>query len=86
MLLPVSWFNTDELSDKEPAPIKIYSIGEEISDSWPLVITWSPPGIAKHRRCALGVLTSNLALSIWAADGRVDIEGSWRRRLVSSLS
>ncbi|KAK7187472.1 hypothetical protein DPSP01_002588 [Paraphaeosphaeria sporulosa] len=80
--LAVSWFTTTELPEKEAGPVSTYSIGEEVSTSAPVSITWSPPGIAKHRRCALGVLTSSLILSIWASEGKIDDELSWRRKLI----
>lgn len=80
--LPVSWFTTTELPEKEAGPYSTYSIGEEVSSSAPVSIAWSPPGIAKHRRCALGVLTSSLVMSIWASEGKTDDEASWKRKLV----
>jgi hypothetical protein len=80
--LQVPWFSNDELPLKNPAPLANYSIGEEISPSVPLAISWSPPGLAKHRRCALAVLTSNLVLSIWSAEGMLHEEPSWNRRLL----
>lgn len=76
------WFSNEELPVKEPAPLPNYSIGEEISASAPIAIAWSPPGLAKHRRCALGALTANLVLSIWSADGKPQEGSSWDRRLV----
>ncbi|PVH99074.1 hypothetical protein DM02DRAFT_529925 [Periconia macrospinosa] len=80
--LQAPWFTSHELPEKEPAPVPLYSVGEEISTSSPINIAWSPPGLAKHRRCALGVLTSSLVLSIWSADGSPRSPLSWRRRLI----
>ncbi|KAF2445474.1 hypothetical protein P171DRAFT_520254 [Karstenula rhodostoma CBS 690.94] len=80
--LAVSWFTATELPEKEAGPISTYSVGEEVSTSAPISIAWSPPGIAKHRRCALGVLTSSLVLSIWASEGKIDDEVSWKRKLI----
>ncbi|KAF2853684.1 hypothetical protein T440DRAFT_496566 [Plenodomus tracheiphilus IPT5] len=80
--LKVPLFSTDELPLKEPAPIQSFSIGEEISNSAPTSIAWSSPGLAKHRRCALAVLTSNLILSIWSTEGKPQDESSWSRRLM----
>ncbi|CAN9357620.1 unnamed protein product [Alternaria alternata] len=80
--LKVPLFSTDELPLKEPAPISNYSVGEEISNSAPINIAWSPPGLAKHRKCALAALTTNLTLSIWSAEGKLQEEGSWARRLI----
>ena len=80
--LQVPWFSNDELPLKDAAPLPNYSVGEEISPSVPISIAWSPPGLAKYRRCALAVLTSNLVLSIWSADGKLQEESSWNRRLL----
>ncbi|KZM23505.1 uncharacterized protein EKO05_0000232 [Ascochyta rabiei] len=80
--LQVPWFSNDELPVKDTAPLPNYSIGEEISPSVPTAIAWSPSGLAKHRRCALAVLTSNLVLSIWSAEGKLQAESSWNRRLL----
>lgn len=80
--LQTQWFSEQELPVKEPAPAVNYSIGEEISESFPIGIAWSSPGLAKHRRCALGALTSNLVLSIWSAEGKPQEEASWARRLI----
>lgn len=80
--LKVPLFSTDELPIKEPAPLPSYSVGEEISTSVPIAIAWSSSGLAKHRRCALAVLTSNLVLSIWSTEGKPQDEASWSRRLM----
>jgi hypothetical protein len=80
--LQVHLFSPIELPTKEPAPLPNYSIGEEISGSPPISIAWSPPGLAKHRRCALGALTANLVLSIWSSDGEPQDGSSWDRRLL----
>ncbi|KAJ4352989.1 hypothetical protein N0V95_003782 [Ascochyta clinopodiicola] len=80
--LQVPWFSNDELPVKDTAPLSNYSVGEEISPSVPTAIAWSPSGLAKHRRCALAVLTSNLVLSIWSAEGKLQAETSWNRRLL----
>ena len=80
--LQVPWFSNDEMPVKEPAPLTNFSIGEEISPSVPIAIRWSSPGLAKYRRCALAVLTSNLVLSIWSVEGKLQEESSWNRRLL----
>ncbi|KAF2478038.1 uncharacterized protein BDR25DRAFT_275721 [Lindgomyces ingoldianus] len=80
--IQVSWFTKDELPVKDPAPLQTFSIGEEISQSLPLRISWSPPGLAKHRRCALAVLTSNLILSIWASHSKPQELAGWDRQLI----
>ncbi|KAL5118460.1 hypothetical protein ACEQ8H_003636 [Pleosporales sp. CAS-2024a] len=80
--LAVPWFSNEELPTKQPATLENYSIGEEISSSAPIAVAWSPPGLAKHRRCALATLTANLVLSIWSADGTQQESSSWGRRLI----
>ncbi|KAI2475027.1 TFIIIC-delta multi-domain protein [Pyrenophora tritici-repentis] len=80
--LKVPSFSTDELPFKEPAPAQNYSVGEEISNNAPINIAWSPPGLAKHRRCGLAALTTGLILSIWSDEGRPQEESSWARRLI----
>jgi hypothetical protein len=80
--LQVPWFTQEELPTKEPAPLESYSIGEEISASAPIAIAWSPPGLGKHRRCALAALTANLVLSIWSTDGKPLEASSWDRKLI----
>ncbi|OCK79605.1 hypothetical protein K432DRAFT_329816 [Lepidopterella palustris CBS 459.81] len=71
-----------ELPVKEPATFRNFSIGEELSLSTVAAIEWSPPGMAKHRRCALAILTSNLLLSIWEADSNPRKTTSWKRVLI----
>ncbi|KAF2115274.1 transcription factor IIIC subunit delta N-term-domain-containing protein [Lophiotrema nucula] len=80
--IQVPWFTEDQLPKKEPAIRELYSIGDEISSSFPVDIKWSAPGVGKHKRCVLACLTSNLVLSIWASEGRVSESASWKRRAV----
>lgn len=80
--MQVPWFTNKELPIKRPAPLANYSLGEEISSSAPIAISWSPPGLAKYRRCALAALTANLVLSIWSAEGKHEEASSWDRRLI----
>ncbi|KAL6702966.1 hypothetical protein ACN47E_010321 [Coniothyrium glycines] len=80
--LKVPLFTHEELPNKNVAPLVHYSVGEEISSSSPIDIAWSSAGLGRHRRCALAVLTSNLVLSIWSADGNPQEESSWSRRLI----
>ncbi|KAF2273934.1 uncharacterized protein EI97DRAFT_382639 [Westerdykella ornata] len=80
--LQTPWFTKDELPAREPAPTDIYSIGEEISTSYTVALAWSPPGLAKHRKCALAVLTSNLVLSLWDSQGKPQDKANWERKLI----
>ena len=47
-----------------------------------VALSWSPPGLAKHRRCALTILTSNLILSLWASTSDPATLASWERLYV----
>lgn len=53
-----------------------FSIGAEQSLSTVGGLAWSPPGLAKHRRCALAILTSSLRLCLYEASGP---QGRWVR-------
>ncbi|KAH7058765.1 transcription factor IIIC subunit delta N-term-domain-containing protein [Macrophomina phaseolina] len=75
-------FTPSEVLPVDPLPSRANSIGEEISTSEVAAVDWSPPGLAKHSRCALAVLATNLSLSIWASDSDPKITRSWRRVLI----
>ena len=53
-----------------------FSVGAEQSQSNVVGLAWSPPGLARHRRSVLAVLTSNLLLSLWEPVGA---NGQWVR-------
>lgn len=78
----VSKFTTQEWPLQEQASFKDMSIGEEQARATVTALAWSPPGLAKHRRSVLAVLTSNLILSLWASDSAPSDLGSWKRVLV----
>ncbi|KAF2807711.1 uncharacterized protein BDZ99DRAFT_420176 [Mytilinidion resinicola] len=80
--LATSLWTSTELPLKYPAPFGTFSVGEEISASAVVSLEWSPPGISKHRRSALAVLTSNLVLSLWAPESSPKVPASWERRLI----
>jgi hypothetical protein len=61
---------------------KNFSIGEEMSESFVHALDWSPPGIGKHKRSVLAVLTSNHVLSIWECIGKPEIATDWVRACV----
>ena len=67
---------------EEPIPFRSYSAGEELSTKEITALAWSQIGLAKHKRCALALLTQNLALSIWTSGSRPRTPYSWSRRLV----
>jgi hypothetical protein len=61
---------------------KNFSIGEEMSESFVHALDWSPPGLGKHKRSVLAVLTSNHVLSIWECVGKPEIATDWVRACV----
>jgi len=58
-----------------PQDRQTFSIGAEQSNSTVVGLNWSPPGLGRHRRCILSVLTSNLMLSFYEPAG----PGKWTR-------
>ena len=77
--ITVSKFTTNEWPWQEQASFKDMSIGEEQARATVTALAWSPPGLAKHRRCVLAVLTSNLILSLWASSSNPTDVDSWER-------
>ena len=75
----VSRFTTEEWPRQEQASFRDMSIGEEQARATVTALAWSPPGLAKHRRSVLAVLTSNLILSFWASDSTPADLDSWKR-------
>lgn len=75
-------FTTEEWPVRDGASFDDFSIGEEQSTSTVTAISWSPLGLAKHRRSVLAVLTSNLILSCWASSSNPAASTSWQRILV----
>lgn len=77
--LRVNQFEEAEWPFQDLTNIMHFSLGEELSDSTIVSLAWSPPGLGLHRRSVLAVLTSNLVLSFWETDGRLD---SWERTCI----
>ncbi|MCJ1460402.1 hypothetical protein MMC28_010782 [Mycoblastus sanguinarius] len=80
--LQVNAFTKDEWPTQGQASFKDMSIGEEQARASVIAISWSPPGLAKHRRSVLAVLTSNLILSLWASNSDTRVSESWERVLI----
>ena len=80
--ITVSNFNSKEWPWQEQASFKDMSIGEEQARATVTALAWSPPGLAKHRRSVLAVLTSNLILSLWASDSNPTDLDSWERVVI----
>ncbi|KAI9764948.1 MAG: hypothetical protein M1840_007973 [Geoglossum simile] len=64
------------------AGFDIFSIGEEQSTAFVSCIGWSPPGIARYRRCVLAVLSTTHVLSLFEPPSSGPSSGGWRRVLV----
>ena len=77
--ITVSSFNTQEWPWQEQADFKDMSIGEEQARATVTALAWSPPGLAKHGRSVLAVLTSNLLLSFWVSNSEPADADSWKR-------
>lgn len=78
----INLFTFEEWPSQEPASFEDLSLGEEQSLSTVTNLSWSEPGLAKHRRSVLTVLTSNLVLSLWESASDPRESSSWRRILV----
>lgn len=78
----VGTFKFDDWPWATQASFKDMSIGEEQARVTVTAIAWSPPGLAKHRRSVLAVLTSNLLLSLWAPAGDIKDPQSWERVMI----
>ncbi|KAJ5087077.1 hypothetical protein NUU61_008384 [Penicillium alfredii] len=72
----VDVFTVAEWSLIYPQKHDDFSLSIEQSPSTVVSLSWSPPGVAKFRRCVLAVLTSNLLLSLWEPLG---LKGQWAR-------
>ncbi|KAL1966168.1 hypothetical protein VTN77DRAFT_4720 [Rasamsonia byssochlamydoides] len=77
----VNLFTTKEWEITWPQTRDHFSVGAEQSISTVAALAWSPPGLAKHRRCLLAVLTSNLVLSFYEPVGS---QGKWTRVAMAS--
>ncbi|EXJ87916.1 hypothetical protein A1O1_04843 [Capronia coronata CBS 617.96] len=77
--LRVNLFEQEEWPYQTLAPLRDFSLGEELSDSTIVSIAWSPAGLGIYRRSILAILTSNLVLSFWESDGRL---GMWKRTCI----
>lgn len=77
--LRTNTFTWGEWPEQELQPSGEFSIGEEQSPSTVTWLAWSPPGLAKHKRSVLAVLTSNHVLSLWASSSDMAVPESWER-------
>ncbi|KIX99783.1 uncharacterized protein Z520_04419 [Fonsecaea multimorphosa CBS 102226] len=77
--LRVNQFESSEWPLQQLATITQFSIGEELSESTVVSLSWSPSGLGIYRRSVLAILTSNLILSLWESNGRL---GVWQRTAI----
>ncbi|KIW24140.1 uncharacterized protein PV07_09872 [Cladophialophora immunda] len=77
--LRVNQFDPSEWPYQDLATITHFSVGEELSESTVVSLSWSPPGLGIYRRSVLAILTSNLILSLWESSGRL---GVWQRTAI----
>ncbi|KAL8775553.1 MAG: hypothetical protein Q9209_000049 [Squamulea sp. 1 TL-2023] len=82
----VNAFTSDEWPPQAHSKLEDLSIGEEQSPSWIVALSWSPLGLAKHKRFALAILTTNYRVSLWASDSDLTSASTWRRVLVVNKS
>lgn len=75
----VNTFSCDEWPVRPQLSFADMSIGEEQGRVSVASLEWSPPGLAKHRRSILAVLTTNLILSLWVSGQDPKDSEGWRR-------
>ena len=75
-------FTTAEAPLLQPLTSENFSVGEELSQRHVHALEWSPPGLARFGQGVLGVLSSNHVLSLWECEGRPDVGGNWRRKVI----
>ena len=75
----VNTFTFDEWPERGQASFADLAIGEEQSKISIVSLAWSPTGLAKHGRCVLAILTSNLLLSLWAPGPDAINPTTWER-------
>ena len=80
--IQTSIFTHVELPLIDSLPSSHFSLGEEQTYSDIASLAWSPPGISRHKRCALAILTSNHVLSLWSSRSNPAQPESWERVLI----
>ncbi|KAL8998580.1 MAG: hypothetical protein Q9169_002420 [Polycauliona sp. 2 TL-2023] len=78
----VNAFTSTEWPPRELSELDKLSIGEEQSPSTIVSLSWSPLGLARHRRSALAILTTNHVLSLWASNSNPAAAPTWHRVLI----
>ena len=80
--LRINKYTTNEVPELELSSTRILSLGEEQSNGSISSLKWSPPGLGRYGRSVLGLLSSNLILSIWASNLDRTDNDDWRRVLI----
>ncbi|KAL8632973.1 hypothetical protein Q9189_001227 [Teloschistes chrysophthalmus] len=78
----INSFTVDEWPTQPLSDLDNFSIGEEQSLGTVVALSWSTIPLAKHKRFALAILTSNHVLSLWASASDPKVAASWERVLV----
>ncbi|KAL9599435.1 MAG: hypothetical protein Q9219_003872 [cf. Caloplaca sp. 3 TL-2023] len=78
----INSYTSDQWSSQSLDDLDSFCIGEEQSPSTIAALSWSPLGLAKHKRSALAVLTTNHVLSLWASASDPKTASTWERVLV----
>ena len=78
----IDTYTTDEWPPQKLDDLDDFCIGEEQSTSTVVKLSWSPIGLAKHKRPTLAVLTTNHVLSLWASASNPNFASTWQRVLV----
>ncbi|KAL9639291.1 MAG: hypothetical protein Q9204_001167 [Flavoplaca sp. TL-2023a] len=78
----VNSFTSTEWPPHELSELEELSIGEEQSPNTIVSLSWSPLGLAKHKRSALAILTTGHILSLWASDSDLRVVSTWKRVLI----
>lgn len=78
----INSYTVEEWPTQELDDLDNFCIGEEQSTSTVVALSWSPIGLAKHKRSALAVLATNQVLSLWASVSDLKAASTWERVLV----
>lgn len=78
----INSYTKDEWPSQELLDLESFSVGQEQSLGSVVALSWSTIGLAKHKRSALAVLTTNHVLSLWASASDPKVASTWKRVLV----
>lgn len=78
----INSYSVNEWPPQELNDLESFCIGEEQSSSTVVALSWSPVGLAKHKRSVLAVLATNHVLSLWASVSDLKTASTWERVLL----